>query len=102
MVQKQGWCLLNKSGRRLVGSHQQCRAHPSFQIGGLYEPVVTNNAGLYPSFQIGGLYEPVVTNNAGLYRYRQGDIVRVVDFYRQAPCIDFQFRFVTLFQIRNI
>ena len=43
-------------------------------------------------FQVGKLYEPVITNNAGFYRYRQGDVVKVVDFYHQAPCVDFQFR----------
>ena len=50
---------------------------------------------LFSSFQIGSLYDLVLTNNAGLYRYRLGDVVKVVDFYLQAPCIAFQFRCVT-------
>ena len=56
-----------------------------FQVNSVYGTSV---------FQVGSLYEPVVTNNAGLYRYRQGDVVKVVDFYHQAPCVDFQFRSV--------
>ena len=33
-----------------------------------------------------------MTNCSGFYRFRQGDVVKVVDFHHQAPCIDFQFR----------
>ncbi|XP_043229044.1 probable indole-3-acetic acid-amido synthetase GH3.9 [Amphibalanus amphitrite] len=42
--------------------------------------------------KVGELYEPVITNWSGFYRYRLGDVVKVVDFYHQAPCVDFQFR----------
>ncbi|XP_043231784.1 probable indole-3-acetic acid-amido synthetase GH3.9 [Amphibalanus amphitrite] len=47
---------------------------------------------LADQLKVGSVYEPVITNNAGFYRYRQGDVVKVVDFYHQAPCVDFQFR----------
>jgi len=50
------------------------------------EPVLSDQV------KIGELYELVVTNCSGFYRYRLGDIVKVVDFYHEAPAIDFQFR----------
>lgn len=41
---------------------------------------------------IGDIYEIVVTNYSGLYRYMIGDVVRVVDFYNNSPCIEFLYR----------
>lgn len=41
---------------------------------------------------IGEIYEIVVTNYSGLYRYMIGDVVRVVDFYNNSPCIEFLYR----------
>lgn len=37
-------------------------------------------------------YEMVVTNLAGLYRYRLGDVVRVADYFRESPVIEFLYR----------
>lgn len=42
--------------------------------------------------QIGGKYEIVITNYAGLYRYRLGDVIKVVDFYNSSPEIEFLYR----------
>jgi len=38
------------------------------------------------------MYEMVYTSQTGLYRYRTGDIIKVVDFFRQSPIYEFQFR----------
>ncbi len=40
----------------------------------------------------GESYEVVITNCAGLYRYRLGDIVKVVDYYKESPVIEFLYR----------
>lgn len=37
-------------------------------------------------------YEMVVTNFSGFYRYRLGDVVRVVDYHRESPVIEFLYR----------
>ncbi|XP_071505714.1 uncharacterized protein [Diadema antillarum] len=37
-------------------------------------------------------YEIVVTQGFGLYRYRMGDVVRIEDFYENAPVIEFLYR----------
>jgi len=37
-------------------------------------------------------YEIIITNASGFYRFRIGDIIRVVDFYQQAPVIEFLYR----------
>lgn len=42
--------------------------------------------------KIGGKYEIVVTNYAGLYRYRIGDVIKVVDFYNNCPEVEFLYR----------
>ena len=38
------------------------------------------------------MYEMVYTSQTGLYRYRTGDIVKIVDFFRQTPVYEFQYR----------
>ena len=48
---------------------------------------------------VGGEYELVVTNHAGLYRYRLGDVVRVVDIHGEAPVIEFLYRRGTQFDL---
>jgi hypothetical protein len=47
---------------------------------------------LLDELEVGESYEIVATNFAGLYRYRTADVVRVVDFCRSAPVIEFQYR----------
>lgn len=42
--------------------------------------------------KVGGKYEIVITNYAGLYRYRIGDVIRVVDFYNNCPEVEFLYR----------
>ena len=42
--------------------------------------------------EVGGKYEIVVTNYAGLYRYKIGDVIRVVDFYNNCPEVEFLYR----------
>jgi hypothetical protein len=42
--------------------------------------------------KIGSDYEVVATNQAGLYRYRIGDVIKVVDYYKQSPEIEFLYR----------
>jgi len=42
--------------------------------------------------QAGKSYEIVFTNHSGLYRYRMNDVVRIVDFYGEAPVVRFQYR----------
>lgn len=42
--------------------------------------------------KIGGKYEIVITNYAGLYRYRIGDVIKVVDFYNNCPEVEFLYR----------
>lgn len=42
--------------------------------------------------KIGSEYEVVATNQAGLYRYRIGDVIKVVDFYKQSPEVEFLYR----------
>ncbi|WP_426348526.1 GH3 auxin-responsive promoter family protein [Alloiococcus sp. CFN-8] len=41
---------------------------------------------------LGKSYEVVITNHAGLYRYPMGDVVKVIDFYKDAPEIEFLYR----------
>jgi len=38
------------------------------------------------------MYEIVYTSQTGLYRYRTGDVVKIVDFFRRSPVYEFQFR----------
>ncbi len=59
------------------------------------QPTTVDMAGV----QVGGTYELVVTNHAGLYRYRLGDVVRVVGFHGQAPIIEFLYRRGTQFDV---
>lgn len=47
---------------------------------------------LLNELKMGGRYEIVVTNYAGLYRYRVGDVVKVVGFYNNCPEIEFLYR----------
>lgn len=42
--------------------------------------------------KIGGKYEIVITNYAGLYRYKMGDVVKVVGFYNCCPEVEFLYR----------
>jgi hypothetical protein len=42
--------------------------------------------------KIGSDYEVVATNQAGLYRYRIEDVVKVVDFYKESPEVEFLYR----------
>ena len=42
--------------------------------------------------EAGQAYEIVLTNYAGLYRYRLGDVVRVEEFYGEAPVLEFLYR----------
>ncbi len=42
--------------------------------------------------ELGVCYEVVVTNFAGLYRYRTSDVVRLVDYYKRAPVVEFMYR----------
>ncbi|MCB2288494.1 GH3 auxin-responsive promoter family protein [Clostridium sp. CS001] len=42
--------------------------------------------------KVGGKYEIVITNYAGLYRYRIGNVIRVVDFYNNCPEVEFLYR----------
>jgi hypothetical protein len=37
-------------------------------------------------------YQPIIWNSSGLLRYQLQDRVRVVDFFNQVPCIEFQGR----------
>lgn len=37
-------------------------------------------------------YEIIITNLTGLYRYRFGDVVRCVDYEKEAPIIEFAYR----------
>lgn len=41
---------------------------------------------------IGKRYELVFTNHSGLYRYCMGDVIEVVDWYGQAPIVQFCYR----------
>ncbi|EOS26976.1 hypothetical protein C806_00568 [Lachnospiraceae bacterium 3-1] len=41
---------------------------------------------------IGERYELVFTNHSGLYRYCMGDVIEVVDWYGQAPIVQFCYR----------
>lgn len=41
---------------------------------------------------VGERYELVFTNHSGLYRYCMGDVIEVVDWYGQAPVIQFCYR----------
>lgn len=47
---------------------------------------------LLNELKIGGRYEIVVTNYAGLYRYRVGDVIKVVGFYNNCPEVEFLYR----------
>ena len=47
---------------------------------------------LLNELKIGGKYEIVVTNYAGLYRYRVGDVIKVVGFYNNCPEVEFLYR----------
>ena len=37
-------------------------------------------------------YEIVITQPFGLYRYRMGDVIKVTEFYKAMPIIDFLYR----------
>lgn len=50
---------------------------------------------------IGEQYELVVTNLAGLFRYRLGDVVTVVDRFKQAPVVEFNYRAGQLLNLRG-
>ena len=41
---------------------------------------------------VGERYELVFTNHSGLYRYCMGDVIEVVDWYGQAPIVQFCYR----------
>ncbi|XP_071501680.1 uncharacterized protein [Diadema antillarum] len=45
-------------------------------------------------------YEIVVTQGFGLYRYRLGDVVRIEDFYENAPVIEFLYRTGQMLNLR--
>ncbi|XP_072179018.1 uncharacterized protein [Diadema setosum] len=45
-------------------------------------------------------YEIVVTQGFGLYRYRMGDVVRIEDFYENAPVIEFLYRTGQMLNLR--
>ena len=47
---------------------------------------------LIDEIKLGGIYEIVITNYAGLYRYRLGDVVKVVGFYNNTPTLEFLYR----------
>ena len=51
---------------------------------------------LASELQVGGEYELVVTNRAGMFRFCMGDVVRVVDFYNSAPVVEFLYRYRAL------
>lgn len=47
---------------------------------------------LMDELEEGGRYELVVTNRSGLYRYRMGDVIEVVGWWKKAPVIKFCYR----------
>lgn len=59
------------------------------------QPETVDMAGV----EVGGTYELVITNRAGLYRYRLGDIVTVVDRHGEAPVVEFRYRHGTQFDL---
>lgn len=42
--------------------------------------------------EVGHDYEIILTNRSGFYRYRFNDIIRVLDYYRGCPVINFVYR----------
>lgn len=49
-------------------------------------------AKLLGELEVGGRYEIVTTNHAGLYRYRTSDVIHVVGMHRRTPIIEFSHR----------
>jgi hypothetical protein len=49
----------------------------------------TQNIYLLNQIKKGGLYSVLITTRGGLYRYRLYDLVEVVDYYLDLPCIRF-------------
>ena len=47
---------------------------------------------LMPQLEVGGRYEIVCTNRAGLYRYRTSDVIEVVGWHKQLPIFEFRHR----------
>lgn len=50
------------------------------------------HAHLISELEVGGRYEIVATNRAGLYRYRTSDVIEVVGWHKQCPMIEFRHR----------
>ena len=50
------------------------------------------HAHLMSELEVGGRYEIVTTNRAGLYRYRTSDVIEVVGWHKQCPMIEFRHR----------
>lgn len=47
---------------------------------------------LAESLEVGQSYLILLTNTEGLYRYRLDDVYKVVDFWHQAPVVEFEYR----------
>ncbi|XP_066554528.1 GH3 domain-containing protein isoform X2 [Amia ocellicauda] len=56
---------------------------------------------LMDQVKVGECYELAVTNAAGLYRYRIGDVVKVVEFHKQCPIVEFQYRRGQMLNVRG-
>ncbi|XP_071948127.1 uncharacterized protein [Antedon mediterranea] len=60
------------------------------------------NAFFGDQVKVGQTYELVVSNwTCGLYRFRFGDVIKVVDFYNEAPVVEFQYRYGQLMNLRG-
>ncbi|PIK55473.1 putative GH3 domain-containing protein [Apostichopus japonicus] len=54
---------------------------------------------LAESLEVGQSYLILLTNTEGLYRYRLDDVYKVVDFWHQAPVVEFEYRIGEMFNI---
>lgn len=56
-----------------------------------YEFVNLDSGTIVPSWRLrkGMMVQPIVTTSGGLVRYSIGDRMRVVDFHREIPCLEF-------------
>ncbi|CAH1776590.1 unnamed protein product, partial [Owenia fusiformis] len=50
---------------------------------------------------VGSTYELVISNISGMWRYRFGDVVKIAEFYNEAPVIEFLYRQGQLLNIRG-
>lgn len=76
-------CLSDEGAKGIIAAGSNFFEFMEFNGGDLKEPIAIED------LEIGRDYSVLLTTQEGLYRYDLGDIIKVIDFYKKMPIVEF-------------